>query len=155
MEISTGLMTHVHSTLDKRKCFLRFKCLAGKIKKMLQSVVSNQSQAINMQQASIHARLGHVLMWKEQLLSRCLGGPSCWDEALPASCHWSLASVGLGPLPTEGAMRLPSENKPLALRHPNHRAGLKWWWSLVTRGSTEVRVDRRLELNGSKNKGKV
>ena len=44
----------------------------------------------------------------------------------------------MGPLPTKGVVRLPSKNKRLALLHPQHMAGLRAWWFLVSSNSTEV-----------------
>lgn len=84
METSTGLITHVYSTLKKRNGIFLFKCLAGGEIKILGLVVLQwkRSQVINMP----WARVIHT-HWATLLMGRFLS--PCLEEALPA-----LAAIG-------------------------------------------------------------
>lgn len=88
--------------------------------KILWSVLSNQSQVINMRWATIQHDWPCVSV-KGTIFKLLFGGNHLVEMKL--SPH---LSVDLCPLPTEGAVRPPSKNKPPALLHTNHKTALRW-----------------------------
>lgn len=138
MEVSTRLITHVYSTPKREKLFPSIQVSHWK-KKRLWSVWSDQSQVINMQLARIHTRLCHVLMLKGQCLSCCL-----WNHLVEMKHFLSLepSFCRPGPWAQGGYCEVTLQKLTPALRCPNHGTDPRWWWFLVARSSTEVRLNQ-------------
>lgn len=104
MEISTGLITRVYSTLRKEKLHfsIQMSCW-GRRKGTVVSGIAIEAKPNHQHAMGPDSHTpGHRLLLTGRSLSFCLEESSGWDEVLPA-----IVSVDPGPQHTEGAMDQP------------------------------------------------